>query len=700
MYKVKRTLCAGVAAILATTGAVMAQDSPDEESSVAQMVTESGAIVGYAPGFFIAYSPVTALDMVRRIPGFSLSGGNTNRRGLGDSFGNLLINGDRPSNKSVSLDTVLQRIPASDVERVELVREAHSDFDMRGHARLVNVILREGAGNSGSYSIRLTHWDSGRLTPDGEISYSTHLGDVELNFGLEATLRGPRQGRRETLRDSTGTLIEQRLESDQRRYWEYEPTFAFNAPLGENTSLRFDSRAWIWEWRRGQISNVSAPNANGDLMPSRLDRSSTTNFGHGLTGTFTFSHEFSDSVSMETVFLATREQWEDGPEAFETYDPVAFVNSATFTSDGEREETALRQTFSWTVNPQHSLEVGAEAAFNARDSSFNLTFIPFATPVTDNTRVEESRAELFATHVWTINDALSLESGFRFEFSEIAQSGDAVQERSFSYPKPSVTLNWRADEQTRWRFSVRRDVDQLQFGKFASSVNVSDNNTVLGNPNYVPQRTWTAEAEWERRFGDEGSLSVRVGYDYVEDLDDFISITTPTGVFDAPGNIGNGTNLRVTTELSTPLDAIGLENAVLTSFLEWYNTNVTDPLTGQDRNWSGTREWEVRLDFRQNFPEQQIAWGWDYFWLSDGDVYRSQELRHEGFTDGDLDIYVETTRWFGVTTRLGVDGIIDNGQDRERIFYNGSRALGNVSAIENQNSNEGPRAYLQLRGTF
>lgn len=692
--------CAAAAVLLAA-GTAGAQDTDSTDQSAAELVTESGAIIGYAPAFFLAYSPVTALDMVSRVPGFSLSGGDTGRRGLGDSFGNLLINGERPSNKSISLQTVLQRIPVSDVERVELVREADGTYDMRGHSRLVNVVLREGAGNSGSWSGRLNYWNgSNRYTPEGEISYSTQWGETDVTFGLSNGYRGPRLQRRHSLRDGAGNLVETGLASDQRTYWEFNPSFSFNMPLGENTSLRLDSRGWFWQWNRQQAFSFQAPDATGAFVPSRYEYSDTSNYGRGATGTLTLAHEFGNGVESETVLLIEREQWEDGPEPFQVFDPVNFVRASIFEAEGRRQETVLRQTLSFDPAENHDLEFGAEAAFNARDTFLRLQFIPAATPFVDDTLVEERRAEVFANHVWTINDRFSLESGIRYEFSEISQSGGTTRERTFSYPKPSVTLSWTPSDDTRWRFSLERDVDQLNFSKFASSINVTDNNTILGNPNYVPQRTWTIEAEWQRSFDNDASWTIRVGHEWIEDLDDFIPIVTPNGVFDAPGNVGDGTNLRVTTEWTAPLDGLGLSNAVLTGFVEWYNTNVTDPLTGVDRQFSHVREWEVRFDYRQTFPERNLAWGWDYFWLSDGAVFRSQELRHYGFTDGDLDVYVETTRWEGITARIGVNGTLDNGEDRERIFYNGSRATGAITGIENQNANNGPLVYLELRGTF
>jgi TonB dependent receptor-like, beta-barrel len=664
----------------------------------------SSAIVGFGTEFFSTFNPVTALDMVSRVPGFSLSSGDTGRRGLADSFGNLLIDGRRPSNKTIPLETVLQRISAGDVTRIELIREPLPQYEMRGHARLVNVVLREGAGASGSWNARLNHFDGGRLGVRGEIAYSTAVGETDINFGLESTLRGPRITRSESLFDATGSQVESRQDNEQRRYWEHIGTASLARQLNENTRIQLDGRFFIWEWRRHQNSFIDGF-GTGAPAPLRYEQSQTTNYGHGGSITGTLNHDFNDRLSSTSTFLWRRELWDDGPEAFETYDPVRFVNAVIFVANGHVSESVLRQSFNYSLNAQHTIELGAEAAVNWRDTSLSLqldngiTITPIALPVAD-TRVEERRAEFFINHVWAVTESVNIESGIRYETSQIEQTGDTEQSRSFSYPKPSIALTWQAADNTSFRVAGRRDVDQLNFGKFASSVDIADNNAVVGNPNYEPQRTWTLEAEVEQRFGESGSLTFRIGQDWIEGVDDFISITTPNGVFDAPGNIGDGTIFRLTAEASLPLDAIGLSNAVLDGFAEWYDTNIFDDLTMQDRHLSDRREWEFRFDYRQTFPALNLAWGWDYFWLSDGEVFRAREYRLEGFTDGDLDIYVETTRWAGLTARLGVDQALDNGFSRQRVFYNGSRALDVVDSIEYQNRREGPLFYVELRGTF
>lgn len=669
------------------------------------MNAADGAIVKYPSGYFAQFSPVTASDMIARLPGFSLSGGDSGRRGLADSFGNLLIDGRRPSNKSLGLNTVLQRIPAGDVAHVEIIREALPEYDMRGHGQLVNVILREGAGRSVNYTATLLrHSQSGRVVPSGEIFYSDVIGTVEFTLGLEAELRGRRELRDERILDADRDLTALVHDEDQRRYWEFEPSISIFTPAGENGQLRFDADSRHWNWRRHVFTGISEPSSSGPVAAG-AETLQTTNFGNRIGATLSYAHAVSDAIELETTVYAFHHDFEDGPERFEEFSTAGLVDTTIIIFEGEVGERVLRQSLSWTPSAAHAFDFAAEGAFNYRDTTLDLlrddgvTIAPIPLPVSD-TRVEERRGELSANHVWAVRPGYSLESALRYEVSEIMQTGDVEQQRSFAFIKPAVALVWTPDSRTRWRVAAERDVAQLQFDKFASSVNLTDDTSTLGNPDYKPQNTWTIELEWERRFGEDTSLSVTLGRDWVNDLDDFIPIYTPSGVFDAPGNIGDGDRRRVTVNWSSPLDALGIRNAVLDGFVEWYDTEVKDPLTGEQRPFSDVAEWETRLDFRQSFPESGWAWGWDYAWRDDRQVFRARELRLEDPSDGDLDVYVETTYLAGMTARLGADFIFNTPHYRERIIYDGSRAAGTIARIEERDTHEGARVYFQLRGTL
>jgi len=97
--------------------------APTAPATTGRAATEGA--VAYAPDFFAQYAPQTALDMVRRVPGFSVDSGS-DRRGFSGTGGNVLIDGARPSAKSQGLEDILGRIPAKQVVRLELIRGASS----------------------------------------------------------------------------------------------------------------------------------------------------------------------------------------------------------------------------------------------------------------------------------------------------------------------------------------------------------------------------------------------------------------------------------------------------------------------------------------------------------------------------------------------------------------------------------------------
>ena len=70
------------------------------------------AVLIFTPDFFADARPNTALDMVNRVPGFSVNDGD-GARGFEGAVGNVLINGSRPASKNDTGSNVLGRTVAS-----------------------------------------------------------------------------------------------------------------------------------------------------------------------------------------------------------------------------------------------------------------------------------------------------------------------------------------------------------------------------------------------------------------------------------------------------------------------------------------------------------------------------------------------------------------------------------------------------------
>jgi hypothetical protein len=671
---------------------------------------------------FRVYNPVTAFDMVSRVPGFEIIDGD-DRRGFGATAGNVLINGERPSSKALISDQ-LKRTPADSVVRVELISGSASNVDVRGQTQLVNVVLKQGGKEASPVT-----W----LAELRDIQYSERLGwtlqatktfavaeTAELTVDLQApNLRGRTEGF-EAVRNSAGQLTEYR---DQ---------------FGQPNNIGLQGAATL-KWRPSAQDSV---NVNALYAPTW----NTTSFGSMVYGpndafraaTFGFSNytnnakaelaadwerRFSPQWSAKVIGLATLATV-DQDDVFRSIRPVAgLVNTQNLVRTTESGERVGRGFVTWRPSAAHTVDAGVEGAFNYRDTTLAITNDNGSGPVRQNlpvadTRVEELRGEAFITDVWKMSPALSLETGFIFEASRITQTGDAEQEREFTYPKPRAILTWQADPTNQVRASYVRDVAQLDFVDFASTVAVIDNITTLGNPDLEPEKTWKARLEWERKLGPKAALTLAVFHDAVEDTQDLIPLSAcaapgvslsacaPADVrtFDAPGNLGDGTRTGIEVRAAAPLNFLGVPNAEVRFSGKYQETEVTDPVTGEDRPFSTESDWTYTASVRQELPKLKSAWGATFKQVSD---YSEYKLAEDIFYDrpGDrIDVFVETTQIRGVTLRLSASNIFSLNETRIRSFYQGSRASDVLLRTETRKQKGGPDGTrvisLRVSGTF
>jgi hypothetical protein len=178
-----------------------------------------GATVIYDASFFEPYTTVSAADMLRWVPGgAALMPDNRRRnqqdkRGFGSGGDQILINGKRISGKSNDIGSAMERIQASVVSRIEVIRGTTAGLDVRSEGTLINVVLTEGvAGGSGSWQLHSGFYgDSPEY--DGLVSYSDSAG--KLNYLVSAEYgpynRGSDEDRfEEFFTPDTNTLFEQR----------------------------------------------------------------------------------------------------------------------------------------------------------------------------------------------------------------------------------------------------------------------------------------------------------------------------------------------------------------------------------------------------------------------------------------------------------------------------------------------------------
>ncbi len=187
----------------------------EQESATPNDGQDQQGVVDYPAAFFARYQPNTALDMVQQIPGFQLDNGSS-ERGFGASAGNILINDRRLSAKQDLPASILERIPASRVERIDLIRGQVGNIDMLGQSVVANVVLRGDMPAAvrwqASYLKNFldSSLDFGDLAMD--VSRSDRWRNIDYNTGVNLTRRVTGDDIVVDVLDGVGNLTEERLE--------------------------------------------------------------------------------------------------------------------------------------------------------------------------------------------------------------------------------------------------------------------------------------------------------------------------------------------------------------------------------------------------------------------------------------------------------------------------------------------------------
>ena len=113
------------------------------------IISADRSTVVYPASYFDGFYPVSANDMLDRIPGINLAlRGSSSGRGLGAGEGEVLINGRRTTGKNNEGRDQLSRITADQVDYIEIIRGTSENVDIRSGGQVVNVVLLEGASRS------------------------------------------------------------------------------------------------------------------------------------------------------------------------------------------------------------------------------------------------------------------------------------------------------------------------------------------------------------------------------------------------------------------------------------------------------------------------------------------------------------------------------------------------------------------------
>ncbi|WP_374395405.1 TonB-dependent receptor plug domain-containing protein [Sphingopyxis sp.] len=696
----KSTISLSAVAAALSALPVAAQDATVAGDALPPVAASAGATGTarqvFAPADFARYAPKNAYDMLVQVPGFSIRD-NENLRGLGQATGNVLFNGERPSNKADDMYTQLSRIPAENVERIEIVDGA--TLDIPGLSGQVANIVYRADNISGQFSWKpefRAHYTDALFTR-ADVSVRGRSGQIEYEAALsndDSARSGA--GGPTLIYDGAGNIIERREDSWNTHYdtpklsgrITWDPPGDTVANLGGHYQRKYDRY-----YEDGVRTSPGTPDRirtvyeNADSWNYEVSGDYQFGFGPGklkLIGLRRFSHE---PYKQEIVTT-----------------PVGGIATGDrFAQTGDLGETIARGEYQWKLFGG-DWQLSGEAAFNTLDNVASIAVLDPSGAWVDQPfdggtgGVSEDRYEGLLSFGRKLTDKLTVQIVAGAEHSTITQTGANGLTRSFFRPKGSLTLAWAPSADFDASLKIRRRVLQLSFYDFLARAFLNDGNENQSNNDLRPQQDWSYELEINKKLGAWGSTKLYLVFRDVEDRVDVVPVGSNGG--EGVGNIAKAKAGAVEWSSTINLDPAGIKGMKVESSALFQKSSLRDPFTGEKRQWSGFTDRVVDVSVRHDIPGSDWAWGAGANYSHYQPSYRRNQSDKVWEGPVFANVFVEHKNVMGLTVRAQIRNIANARSKRDRTVYTGVRGQSPIAFVEERDRLIGPIFAVSVRGNF
>jgi ferric enterobactin receptor len=481
-----------------------------------------------------------ATDVLKKVPQVTVDiNGNVELQG--NSNIRFLIDGKPSTVFGNNITDVLQTLPASRIQRIEVVTTPGAKYDAEGTGGIINIILKKTTirGISGNVSA-----SAGTRLENGSLNLNARSG----KFGVNAYLSGNTQVPSTTLntmdRWSTDSLSKTNLtqdgSSDFKRYG-YQAGLGFDWGITKKDNL---NGSFNYNYNGNKYNNVtdqrivsydSFDTITGNqpsVLKSLNEYSGQTydwslNYKH-IFGkkdhylNFLYNSSYSNST---TSYLQTQNL----PQ------PDSILTGSKGNNPGTNQETNLSLDYVLPVGEKFELEAGAKAVFYALNSktdafSFLASVYDF---VPDNKQSYSLKYDrnIYAGYLsagFQLFKWLDGRAGIRYEYTQTKIT--YTNNPNYSIPDygtiaPSLTLSHSFKNNHTLRLSYSYRINRPDYRDLNPFINLSDpHNISTGNPALKPETVHGIELNYSKSFKKGGNFNVSAFYRlFLDDIQSFVT---------------------------------------------------------------------------------------------------------------------------------------------------------------------------------
>ncbi|QIP15175.1 TonB-dependent receptor [Spirosoma aureum] len=482
---------------------------------------------------------LSVLDMMRKVPLLSLDADN-NILMKGNSDFKILINGKPSSMMERNYKDILRTMPASSIERIEVITSPPAKYDAEGLAGIINIITTKKLDNGYNGSVNVSErFPTGGPGLGGSVS--AKLGKFGISAFGGANLNNNRTVRGGIQRITTGLqptelLQEGTTESKSRTaYIGYEMSY-------EIDTLNLVSTQFNLNGNRSEGTMIQT----SDLMSSAVHlqgytlENTNTGKGNGVDASVNYQRSFRSDKNRLLTFSYRYLTYETKQN-----NDLSITNRENYTMPNYRQENDQRfseQTLQVDyVHPgkRHQLEAGLKGILRDNNSDFQNSAADSVThqyviqPMLSNRfRNTQNVFGGYTTYQYTLKN-WGVKAGLRIEQTVIDAdfiSVDSKVKRTYFNLIPSVSVNRKFKNNSALNLAYTQRIQRpgiYQLNPFVDRSNPNFERT--GNPDLRP----AVVNDIQVTFSGTGKIQLNTGLGFTF----FRDLVFPVSVYDSTTTI-------------------------------------------------------------------------------------------------------------------------------------------------------------------
>lgn len=512
----------------------------------------------------------TATDVLAKVPMVSVDiDGNVELQGNANV--RFLVNGKPATMYGSSITDALQTIPASQIQRIEVISSPGAKYDAAGTAGIINIVLKESKTKGTSGGINLS---AGTRLENGAVNWSARNN----NWGISAFLSGNEQlnsdiintadrlsfsAQRDTLtrykQQRNSPFSRQGYQSGLNFDWNISPEDKFTARAGYNRIITHATG------KTAQDQQISL--SSGTILDEiTSERISATDFGEkAVNWSLGYEKSFKkEGRGLDVLYTSSYSKNINYSSQVTNYFNEGYPSGGIQSNNpGNDHETEITIDYTEPLARGFQIETGMKIVLeNISNTVVTDTLLNSGTFVSNagQTYRFNFRRNIYAGYISAsfslFNDFFNGKAGIRFE-----RTGTRSDLRGIYIPvdniwAPNFLVQHKLSENESLKFAYTYRIERPDYENLNPFLDIIDpHNVTTGNPALKNENRHKSELGYNKTFADNSSVYIGGFYNYNKNDIQFFTVYYPVYTVNSTSyynvsvskteNIGSQTTLGV-----------------------------------------------------------------------------------------------------------------------------------------------------------